>query len=103
MKYELELKGKKYPVKFRHERYIIKIVEEDEEGNDIIVEDLLSKGGSTIAYIKLEEDKVINATCECSMKDVYNKRTGRAISFGRLKSKLQKTDGKKMVEMIAGN
>ncbi len=89
MKYEMEYKGKTYPVKFRHERRVEKQISQDEHGKDIIVEEVLATGGLTIAYIKLEDETILNAETECSRKDIYSKHMGRRISFGRLQKSLQ--------------
>ena len=78
---EVEYKGKKYQVKYKH----IRLAEEDgtEHGK------ILPNGGQTIAYIELEDGKTIEAQADCSIKDTYCKKLGRIISSGRLEKLLR--------------
>ena len=89
MKYELEYEGKVHPVKFRHDRIIKLDVVQDEHGDAIITETLSATGGITTAYIMLEDETFINAVAKCSKKDIFSKHTGRMISIGRLKKRIQ--------------
>lgn len=68
---------KKYGnVKFLHFRYMEKNIE------GIIA----SNGGITVAYYPRTDGKVVWAEARCHYRDNYCKSTGRAKSFGRLKS-----------------
>ena len=77
---ELEYKGKKYPVWYRHER--------DYERYHKYTKELIIKG-RTVAFIRLNDTQVIEAYAECSVLDYYNKTLGRMIASGRLARALQ--------------
>ena len=68
-----------YFIKIRHERPTKKL------GMNTVLE---TKGGKTIAFIKLSETDSIKAESICSNKDTFNKKQGRTIAIGRLKKKL---------------
>ena len=76
-KYELNFKGEKHPVNFKHLRA------NGVEGGWQL------KGGKTIAFIKKNEEIVAQAEAICHpSKDAFSKKMGRVISFGRLKKSL---------------
>ena len=65
---------KDYRIKIRHERPTKKL------GMNSV---LCTKGGKTIAFIKLNETDSIKAESLCSDKDTFNKKHGRIIAIGR--------------------
>ena len=73
-----EYAGKEYSVWYRHER---EYERKNAKGKVIIK-------GQTVAFIELEDESVIEAYAECSVRDYYNKKLGRMIAAGRLKKKL---------------
>ena len=73
---EVEYKGDKYPVKYRHIRL-------EEDGK------ILPNGGKTIAFIELKDGSTIESQADCSLRDTYCKKLGRIISTGRLLKKLK--------------
>ena len=47
-------------------------------------ENLLPHGGVTFAYERITSDALLVARADCSPRDNYNKKIGRAVAAGRL-------------------
>jgi len=66
-------------VKFRHKRaYMVNVW----NGEEVIS----NRGGISIAYRELDVETIIYAFSVCSFKDNFNRKTGRTMAGGRLKS-----------------
>ena len=75
---ELSYKGKTYPVKFHHVRFL--------EGDKKVPS---TNGGVTFASIEIDNDKCITEKAVCSLRDHFNKKIGRMMAMGRLRKKLK--------------
>ena len=69
---KIEHEGHEYKIKWVHVR--------PHNGND----EILPRGGTTIARTEKSDGTTIERQANCSVKDTYNKKLGRVIATGRL-------------------